>query len=93
MPERESQNSEKRVPQGFTVHSSKLASVHARELGWGINEEDRTSTPQQKQNYDGARNYGYGARNFGDTALDSTSAQRPVEPSKGRPAREKKPAA
>ena len=66
MPEKESQHSDTREPQGFTVHSGGLASEYARELGWGINEEERTKTPQQKQDYDGGKDYDYGAQDFGD---------------------------
>jgi len=80
--------------QGFTVHSSGLASEYAREQGWGINEVERTKTPKQKQDYDGGTNYEYGARDFGDTA-------RPGDPAKPsgyrnkplRLQRQKKPAA
>ncbi len=82
-----------RVPQGFTVHSSGLASEYARELGWGINQEERTKTPHQKQNYDGGRNYNYGARDFGDSAADTSSAQTAVESNKSRHTRQKKSAA
>lgn len=69
-------------PQGFTVHSSGLASEYAREQGWGINEDERTKTPKQKQDYDGGRNYDYGAQDFGDTAKQTGTAQPPVERNK-----------
>ena len=65
MSEKDLHNQEMRVPQGFTVHSSGLASEYAREQGWGINEEERTRTPQQKQDYDGGKEYDYGPRDFG----------------------------
>jgi len=93
MPDKDHQNSAMRLPQGFTVHSSKRSSEYARELGWGINEEERTKTPQEKQNYDGGRNYDYGSRDFGDTAVDTSSAKPPADRNKLRPVRHKKPAA
>ena len=94
MPEKDSHNSESREPQGFTVHSSGLASEYARELGWGINEEERTKTLKQKQDYDGGRNYEYGAQDFGDTAEDTSSAQpRGERERKVRQPRQKKSAA
>lgn len=92
MPEKDSQNSGTREPQGFTVHSGGLASEYAREQGWGINEDERTKTPQQKQDYDGGRSYDYGAQDFGDTAEDTSSAKPPAE-RKVRHPRQKKPAA
>lgn len=85
MPEKDSQQSGPRVPQGFTVHSSGLASEYAREQGWGINEDERTKTPQKKQDYDGGRNYDYGARDFGDSAVDTSTARPPAERNKTRP--------
>jgi hypothetical protein len=87
------QNSEMRVPQGFTVHSSGLASEYARELGWGINEDERKKTPGQKQDYDGGRNYDYGARDFGDSATDTSSAQSVAQTNKMRHQRARKSAA
>jgi hypothetical protein len=73
-----------RAPQGFTVHSGGLASEYAREQGWGINEEERTRTPRQKQDEDGGTDYDYGARDFGDTARDTGPAQPNTEPIKRR---------
>ncbi len=77
MPDKEKTHEETRMPQGFTPKSGGPASEYARELGWGINEEERTKTPSEKQNYDGGRNYDYGAQDFGDTAVDTSSAQPP----------------
>jgi hypothetical protein len=88
MPENDSQHPGTREPKGFTVHSSNLASEYAREQGWGINEEERTKTPQQKQQYDGGKDYDYGARDFGDAAVDTSSAQPAAERNKARPARQ-----
>lgn len=69
------QTEDKREPKGFTTHTSRAASEYAREQGWDINEEQRAQTPKEKQPYDGGRDYDYGARDFGDTAVDTSSAQ------------------
>ena len=82
-----------REPQGFTVHSSGLSSEYAREQGWGLNEEERTRTPAEKQSYDGGRDYDYGPRDFGDSPLDTRSMKQAAEMSKVRPMRQKRPAA
>jgi len=87
MPDKDSQQPDKREPKGFTVHSSNLASEYARELGWGINEDERTKTPQEKQDYDGGKDCDYGARDFGDTAVDTSSAQAAIERNKARRSR------
>jgi hypothetical protein len=100
MPDRDSQHKREdesqthgtRLPQGFTVNSSGRASEYARELGWGINEEERTKTPREKQGYDGGRDCDYGAQDFGDTAENSTSAQRFAERNKSRMIRPRKSA-
>jgi hypothetical protein len=86
-------NQSAREPQGFTVHSSGLSSEYAREQGWGLNEEERTRTPRQKQNYDGGRAYDYGPQDFGDEAVDTSSMRSNVETSKAGPIRQKRPAA
>ena len=86
MAEKENQSPNLRQPAGFTTHSSGLASEYAREQGWGINEEERTKTPGQKQDYDGGSDYDYGARDFGDTAVDASSAER-ARTRPGRPKR------
>lgn len=63
----------RREPVGFTPHSSGLASERAREQGWQTNEEERTRMPQGKQNEDGGTDYDYGARDFGDEPVDTSS--------------------
>lgn len=68
-------DAEKREPKGFTTRTSGAASEYAREQGWETNEEQRAQTPKEKQPYDGGRDYEYGARDFGDTAEDTSSAQ------------------
>lgn len=92
MTEKETQNQGTRLPQGFTIHSSGLASEYAREQGWGINEEERTKTPRQKQDYDGGKDYEYGAADFGDTAVDTRSAKPPADRSRSKPGRPRKAA-
>lgn len=73
--EKRPQQTEKREPKGFTTHTSGPASEFAREQGWDTNEEQRAQRPPGKQPYDGGRDYEYGARDFGDTAEDTSSAQ------------------
>lgn len=72
---RSSQNpGEQREPAGFTPRSGGLTSEYAREQGWDLNEQERRASPPEKQEYDGGRDYDYGARDFGDTAVDTSSA-------------------
>lgn len=65
----------RRQPVGFTPQSSGLAGEYAREQGWGLNEEERRKAPATKQNLDGGTDYEYGARDFGDSAVDTSSAR------------------
>jgi len=74
-------------------HTGGLSSEYAREQGWGLNEEERTKTSQKKQNYDGGRDYEYGPRDFGDKAVDTSSARPDLATSKVRPMRQKRSAA
>ena len=64
MSQKNSEDSPQQEPTGFTQHSGGLASEYAREQGWGLNEEERSKTPEEKQDYDGGTNYEYGARDF-----------------------------
>jgi hypothetical protein len=75
MAERQEQETVDREPSGFTPQTGGLASEYAREQGWGTNEEERTKQPNEKQDFDGGRDYEYGARDFGDTAVDTSTAQ------------------
>lgn len=68
-------NRNHRQPVGFTPQSSGLAGEYAREQGWGLNEEERRKAPATKQNLDGGTDYEYGARDFGDSAVDTSSAR------------------
>ncbi len=75
MLDRKTDDSQVRQPSGFTQHNGGIASEHAREQGWRINEEERVKETQEKQDSDGGTDYGYGARGFGDTAVDTKVAQ------------------
>ena len=75
MPTEKQGSEERREPSGFTPRTGGLTSEYAREQGWDTNEEQRTKTPPEKQEYDGGRDYDYGAQDFGDTAVDTSSAQ------------------
>jgi hypothetical protein len=73
---RQSENREaagNREPAGFTPHTSGPASERAREQGWQTNVEERARIPQGKQNEDGGTDYDYGARDFGDEPVDTSS--------------------
>lgn len=65
----------RRQPVGFTPRSSGLAGEYAREQGWGLNEEERRKAATAKQNLDGGTDYDYGARDFGDSAVDTSTAR------------------
>jgi len=54
-------------PSGFTRTSSGLSSEYAREQGWGLNRDERAHAAKEAQNFDGGRDYDYGARDFGDS--------------------------
>ncbi len=64
-------------PEGFTERTSGPASEQARELGWGIKEEQRTRLPEGRQPEYGGTDYDYGAQDFGDRPVD-TSSTRPA---------------
>lgn len=65
-------------PRGFGEHSRGLAGEYAHEQGWGLNEEERKAQPQGTEAADGGTDYDYGARDFGDEAVD-TSSVKPTE--------------
>ncbi|HEY3705435.1 MAG TPA: hypothetical protein VGL22_10270 [Terracidiphilus sp.] len=75
MAKEKQDEAERREPSGFTPRSGGLTSEYAREQGWDLNEEQRVKTPTEKQEYDGGRDYDYGAEDFGDTAVDTSEAQ------------------
>ena len=62
-------------PRGLGEHARGLAGEYAHEQGWGLNEEERSRRAIDKQPYDGGKDYDYGARDFGDTAVDTSEAQ------------------
>ena len=64
-----------REPLGFTDRTRSLSSEYAHEQGWGLNEEERTAVPTEKQAFEGGTDYDYGARDFGDTAADTSAVQ------------------
>jgi len=58
-------------PRGFGEHSRGLAGEYAHEQGWGLNEEERKKQPVAPQDVDGGTDYEYGARDFGDTPVNT----------------------
>ena len=62
-------------PVGFGEHTRGLSGEYAHEQGWGLNEEERTRTPETKQDFEGGTDYEYGPRDFGDTAVDTSAVQ------------------
>lgn len=75
MAEEKRDEKQQRKPRGFTPRSGGMTSEYAREQGWDTNEEQRAQTPSEKQPYDGGRDYDYGARDFGDSAVDTSGAE------------------
>ena len=69
----ETKQSTPQEPRGLGEHTRGLASEYAHEQGWGLNEEERTSLPEGKQNTDGGTDYEYGARDFGDEPVDTST--------------------
>lgn len=90
MTDKSQQNRNARQPVGFTPRSSGLAGEYAREQGWGLNEEERRRTPATKQNLDGGRDFYYGARDFGDSAVDTSTARPSERQSSDKPASKKR---
>ncbi len=62
-------------PRGFGEHSRGLAGEYAHEQGWGLNEEERRTGLTGVQAADGGADYDYGAQDFGDQAVDTSSAK------------------
>ena len=58
-------------PRGFGEHSRGLAGEYAHEQGWGLDVEERTKQPEAAQDADGGTDYEYGARDFGDTPVNT----------------------
>jgi hypothetical protein len=68
-------NSSSQEPRGLGEHTRDLASEYVHEQGWGLNEEERTRLPDKKEDYQGGTDYEYGARDFGNSAVDTSGAQ------------------
>lgn len=70
------ENTDKKAqePRGLGEHARGPAAENAHELGWDLNEEERTRVPQGHQNTYGGTDYDYGARDFGDDPVDTSSA-------------------
>lgn len=75
MAEEKIHNSISQEPVRLGEHRRGLASEYAHEQGWGLNEEERTKLPDEKQDYQGGTDYEYGAQDFGDTAVDTSKAK------------------
>lgn len=75
MADEKSQDESAQEPLGFTSHTRSLASEYAHEQGWGLNEAERIKQPEHKQDFEGGKDYDYGAQDFGDTATDTSTIQ------------------
>jgi hypothetical protein len=75
----------RKEPQGFGEHTRKAPSENAHEQGWGLNEEERRRLAEQGRGSQGGTDYDYGARDFGDNPVDTSSAE-PRTDGKTRPA-------
>ena len=62
-------------PRGFGEHTRGLAGEYAHEQGWGLNEQERIAQPAPDEQANGANDFDYGARDFGDEAVDTSSAK------------------
>lgn len=73
MADQKQEDGATREPLGFTDHTRSLSGEYAHEQGWGLNEAERTALPNEKQAFEGGTDYDYGARDFGDTAVDTSA--------------------
>lgn len=62
-------------PRGLGEHVRGLASEYAHEQGWGLNQDERTALPKERQPTDGGTDYSYGAQDFGDSPTDTSDAK------------------
>jgi len=67
-------------PSGFTLRSGGRASERARQQGWQTNQEERIGEAHGKQAGDGGTDYEYGAQDFGDVPVDTSSAPPAAKP-------------
>lgn len=65
-------------PKGLGEHARGVAAERAHEMGWELNQEQRTTAPPGKQNTYGGTDYDYGAQDFGDEPLNM-GGNRPEE--------------
>ena len=75
MTDEKNETSGNSEPRGFGEHTRGLAGEYAHEQGWGLNEEERRTGPEGAQASDGGADYDYGAQDFGDEAVDTSSAK------------------
>ncbi|HZZ37790.1 MAG TPA: hypothetical protein VFE06_01585 [Acidobacteriaceae bacterium] len=71
------QHSSSPEPRGFGEHTRKTSSENAHEQGWGLNEDQRRHIPPDQQRR-GGTDYDYGAQDFGDLPVDTSTAQPPA---------------
>ena len=64
-----------RRPKGFSPGARGPAGENAHEQGWQLKEEERTRIAKSMQGKTGGRDYNYGARDFGDKPVDTSSAK------------------
>jgi hypothetical protein len=62
-----SHNKDDKEPKGLGEHARGPAAEKAHELGWDLNEEERTKPPEGRPAHYGGKGYDYGAQDFGDT--------------------------
>ena len=62
-------------PRGFGEHTRGLAGEYAHEQGWSLNEDERTRQPEPGQQADAGNDFDYGAQDFGDETVDTSSAK------------------
>lgn len=73
-----------RRPKGFIPGARGPAGENAHEQGWQLNEEERTRIAKSMQGKTGGRDYNYGARDFGDRPVDTSSTDATAQQSRNR---------
>jgi hypothetical protein len=71
MTKEDADNKQPAEPRGFGEHTRGLTGEYAHEQGWALNVEERTKLPDVPQDIDGGKDYEYGARDFGDTPVNT----------------------
>lgn len=74
-------------PRGLGEHNRAITSERAHELGWGLNEDERTQAPEGRPDYYGGKGYDYGAQDFGDLPAKRDSGDATEEQSTARAAK------